>query len=153
MSHLVLILGGTWMRIEYVNEKYEQINLNLEDLKSNVVMFTHGSMLDAPATLAAVPLPAIGLAKKEIYLTPFLGWVALAFGGMIVDRENREKAIGVFNSAVRRCEETKRVILISPEGTRSKTGNLVPFKKGAFHLQQQINKPVIPCIIFGAFEL
>ncbi|CAM9922779.1 unnamed protein product, partial [Phaeothamnion confervicola] len=44
-------------------------------------------------------------------------------------------------------------VAVAPEGTRSKTGQLQPFKKGAFHLQEQLAWPVLPVVVQGAFEL
>jgi 1-acyl-sn-glycerol-3-phosphate acyltransferase len=44
-------------------------------------------------------------------------------------------------------------LAVSPEGTRSKTGHLRPFKKGGFHLAQQLEWPILPVSIHGAFDL
>ena len=56
--------------------------------------------------------------------------------------------------ATRRASESGDVVLIAPEGTRSPTGQLLPFKKGAFYMWESINKkPIIPMVIYGGFEL
>jgi hypothetical protein len=84
---------------------------------------------------------------------PFFSWFLLAWGGIPIDRSNRDQAIQAIATAAESavCGDT---VCVSPEGTRSPTGQLLPFKKGPFHLWEQLNKTsVIPLMIFGAFDL
>ena len=93
-----------------------------------------------------------GQCKSELFLIPYFSWCASAFGGVPINRSNREqavKAIGAAASAARLGE----CMAIAPEGTRSLTGQLLEFKKGPFHLWEQLQTPIIPIITMGAFEL
>ena len=68
-------------------------------------------------------------------------------------RKNLDKAKASLDDAGDRIKEFGRIIAISPEGTRSRTGQLADFKKGPFHLQEKTQVVVLPCTIQGAFEL
>ena len=67
-------------------------------------------------------------------------------------RSNLEKA----KESLQYVQETLKegeCISIAPEGTRSKTGQLLEFKKGAFHMWEHLQVPIVPMVIFGAYEL
>lgn len=116
-------------------------------------MYSHASNLD-PFIIAAVqPLACKWVGKKDLFVMPLIGWMALALGYLPINRGNRDKAVQSLSEAGQRIKEYGRVIAISPEGTRSKIGQLADFKKGPFHLQEQTQVPVLPCTIQGAFEL
>lgn len=76
----------------------------------------------------------------------------MAFGGVPIDRSNRDQAIRAITSAAQSAQMGD-CVAIAPEGTRSKTGQIIPFKKGPFYLWEQIKTPIIPLVIFGAYDL
>ncbi len=59
-------------------------------------------------------------------------WISLAFGGVPVDRNNRDRAVKALKRSTDAAKNEKLCIAIAPEGTRSLTGHLLPFKKGTF---------------------
>ena len=78
----------------------------------------------------------------------------MAFGGVPIDRNNRDKAVKAIGSAVTVADARNGDCLcIAPEGTRSKSGQIMIFKKGPFYMWEQMKIPIIPLMIFGAFEL
>lgn len=76
----------------------------------------------------------------------------MAFGGVPIDRSNRNQAVGAIQDAANAADEGQ-CVSIAPEGTRSKSGNITAFKKGAFYLWEQLQTPIVPLVIFGAFDL
>jgi hypothetical protein len=70
-----------------------------------------------------------------------------------VDRENRDRAIASLDRASRNAASSKACIVMAPEGTRSKHGNLQEFKKGMFYMQEELNAPIVPFVIHGGFDL
>jgi len=123
----------------------------------SMVAFTHASTMDAFILAASTPVVTYTLSKKELFLIPFFGWLLSAFGGVAIDRSNRKQATDALNSAVETGRQTSKkhgtAVCISPEGTRSKSGQLLAFKKGPFYLWEEIAGPVVPFIIFGAYDL
>jgi 1-acyl-sn-glycerol-3-phosphate acyltransferase len=71
---------------------------------------------------------------------------------VFVDRSNRSKAIQSLNQAAERIKNGSNIIAF-PEGTRSRDGSLMKFKKGIFHLAIQSGVPLVPVVISGAYEL
>jgi 1-acyl-sn-glycerol-3-phosphate acyltransferase len=119
---------------------------NLKDGENYVFISNHRSYLDT-ATLFAHTSRRIGLvAKKELLKVPILG-VGMGFVNIIaIDRTNAERA--------RRSMEKAREVMkqgysfgVFTEGTRALPGELLPFKKGAFHLALQTDAPIIPVAI------
>ncbi|CAK4648235.1 unnamed protein product [Aphanomyces euteiches] len=145
---------------------------NLKNLKdpSTVAMFTsvsilfhdcidihtdrHGSNLDTPMILAVSPVTVKLIGKKTLFLVPIIGWVfRWGFGLVPIDRSNREKAKKSLKDLAEAVNDYGRSIAISPEGKRTKNGQLCDFKKGPFYLQADVNKPITPVIIQGVYEL
>jgi len=86
--------------------------------------------MDGFLVAGTCPIRQIALAKKELFTIPFFSWMSLAIGGMPVDRSSRERAIKALKHSTEAARKNKICIAVAPEGTRSLTGQLLPFKKG-----------------------
>lgn len=118
-----------------------------------IVFFSHASSMDAFILAATIPVHHFTLAKKELFLIPFFSWLLVAFGGVPIDRNDRSTAVKAIKQAAESASVSGDCIAIAPEGTRSVTGQLIAFKKGPFYLYEEIKLPIVPLIIFGAFDL
>lgn len=120
---------------------------------SAVLTYTHSSTLDPFVVGPYIPNRIIIVAKKEIYLIPFFSWTLLACGGVAIDRGNHAKAVAAMQRSAESAKNENMCVFIAPEGTRSTDGQLLPFKKGPFHVWEQLQSPIIPVVIHGAHEL
>lgn len=108
-----------------------------------IYMANHASMLDIPVLIAALPVHLRFIFKKSILLIPFLGQAIYAMGMIPIDRGNRHKASRSLQKAGNRIRGGFHV-LIFPEGTRTKSDKLLPFKKGGFHLALEERIDIVP---------
>lgn len=115
-----------------------------------VFMCNHESLLDPPFLALAIPIPAVYIAKKEVRLIPGIGWAVWAAGMIFIDRKNREKAIRSLREAAQKIRGGKSVVIF-PEGTRTRTGELGVFKKGGFNLAMDAGVPIVPIALLGTF--
>jgi len=118
-----------------------------------IFMANHVSNLDPPALLPSIPGRTSAFLKRSLMSIPVLGW-GFQLGEFIpVDRDGRKE------SAQRSIEEARRIlakgvhITTFVEGTRSKDGRLLPFKKGPFYLAMAAGAPCIPVSIWGTETL
>lgn len=114
---------------------------------SYVVVGNHQSNLDPMCHFLAFPVPLRFLAKKELYSVPVFGPAIRAAGMIRVDRDR--PSMDYINEQVDEAVARGRSIIVYPEGTRSKTGELGPFKKGAFVIAVQTGLPIVPVAISG----
>jgi 1-acyl-sn-glycerol-3-phosphate acyltransferase len=121
---------------------------NIDSAKSYIYMCNHQSNFDIPVLLAYLPAEAKWLAKAELFKIPIFGYAMHRSGYISIDRSNRKSAFESLNRAAHIIKEGVSV-LIFPEGTRSKDGNIKPFKKGGFVLAVDSGVPVVPIIIHG----
>jgi 1-acyl-sn-glycerol-3-phosphate acyltransferase len=122
---------------------------NVDFTKPHVFVVNHQSMIDIPVMQYVLPVNIHFIAKKELLSVPFLGWYMKAAGMIPVDRKNGPEAVETLRKSALRVAGGESVIAFA-EGTRSRTGVIVPFKKGAFMLALQAGVPVVPCAIEGA---
>jgi 1-acyl-sn-glycerol-3-phosphate acyltransferase len=121
------ILRGCGIRV--VVEGLENVDVG----GPHVFMCNHQSVMDIAALVQTIPVQFRFVAKRELSRIPFFGW-ALALGGhVLIDRGDRPRAIRSLERASGQIRGGTNVIVF-PEGTRSKTGELQTFKKGGFHL-------------------
>jgi 1-acyl-sn-glycerol-3-phosphate acyltransferase len=126
---------------------------HIEHSGSHVVVANHESVLDIMACfLAATPLPIRFLAKKELFKVPILAQAMRAVGIVEVDRAARTTIHEKVNQQAAALVASGRSLIIYPEGTRSRTGELLAFKKGAFTMAIAAQIPVLPMTIEGSFE-
>ena len=121
---------------------------NLVPGEAFVVMSNHQSHYDIPTLFQALRIPLRMVAKKEIFRIPFMAGAMRAAGFVEVDRNNRRSAMENLSTARTRLKDAVS-IWIAPEGTRSKTGQLGPFKKGGFHLALRGGMRILPVSIEG----
>jgi 1-acyl-sn-glycerol-3-phosphate acyltransferase len=115
-----------------------------------IYVMNHTSTVDAFLGIWLCPIGACGVFKKEIVRTPFYGQIAWLSGHLLVDRFNRDKAVETLKEAATFVRENRLGIWIMPEGTRSRDGRLLPFKKGFVHLAIAARFPVVPVVVHGA---
>ena len=112
----------------------------------------HWIVYDIPASFVALPGSIRMLAKKELFGIPIFGAAIRAAEFPSVDRHNRHQAVKDLEQA-RRMMESGIVLWAAPEGTRSKDGQLLPFKKGCFHLALDTNAIIVPIVFRGIHEV
>jgi 1-acyl-sn-glycerol-3-phosphate acyltransferase len=115
-----------------------------------IYVFNHTSILDVLIAMWICPLRTTAVAKKEVAFIPFVGLVYLLSGSLLVDRSDRDRAVAGLERQARFVRRARLPVVIWPEGTRSRTGRLLPFKKGFVHLALQTGLPVVPIVVSGA---
>jgi len=118
-----------------------------------IIAANHQSIFDILAILGWVPLPLKFVAKKEVFRYPFFGPAVKASGHIKLDRQNRKKAFAAYEIAALELVESRAHVLVFPEGTRSRTGLVRPFKKGSAVLAISSQARVVPCYCAGTFGI
>lgn len=116
-----------------------------------VVASNHSSIWDI-AVLASLPREFVWISKAEVAKVPFMGGTMKAMGCHFVKRSNSARDVHVMKKVEDGLRQGKSVAVF-PEGTRSRTGELLPFKKGAFRLAQNSGQPLLPIGIAGTFAI
>jgi 1-acyl-sn-glycerol-3-phosphate acyltransferase len=143
--------GRTWARWILATCRIRVDVEGLENIapgRSYVVMSNHQSAVDIAALAASLPLSWRFVAKRELTRIPFFGWGLLAAGHIVIDRRNNERSVRSLKRAAEKVRAGASVILF-PEGTRSRTGELGRFKSGGFHLAIEAGVPILPVAISG----
>jgi 1-acyl-sn-glycerol-3-phosphate acyltransferase len=112
-----------------------------------VVVSNHESFVDI-LLISHLPWEMKWLSKAELFRVPVLGWLMHLAGDIPVKRGVGPSAV----DAMARCREVlaNRVsVMIFPEGTRSTTADLLPFKDGAFRLAIDAGVPILPLVVHG----
>jgi 1-acyl-sn-glycerol-3-phosphate acyltransferase len=123
---------------------------NFDKDKTYVFVSNHSSQYDIVVLQKTIPNRMAMIFKKELARIPFFGW-QLAMGPYVmIDRENYEKAMKSIEEAKEKMKKQNISIVVFAEGTRSKTGEIQPFKRGAFRLATQVGYPIIPTTIIGS---
>jgi 1-acyl-sn-glycerol-3-phosphate acyltransferase len=117
-----------------------------------VFIGNHASLFDPPLMISTLPCQPVFMAKRELARVPFLGWVMWLAGFIFIDRGRRGAARRSLKKAAARIRAGQSIVAF-PEGTRSRDGHLLPFKKGPFLLAMEASVPVVPFAIQGGPEI
>jgi len=142
-----LLLKATGTRVELENPE------RIDPDRAQILVANHVSYFDVLAVLAHVPGKLRFVAKKELADVPVFGPAWRACGHVSIDRQNAESAHRSLDLIRRRIEEERPTVVLFPEGTRSASGELRPFKKGAFVLAIQTGAEVVPAAVLGTREI
>ena len=142
---LILRIGGVVLRVsgrEHIDSRQQY-----------VFMVNHQSNLDIPVLVQSlVSFQLRWIAKKELLWIPFFGWAMWASRHITIDRADPLTAIKSLNRAKERFAAGISIVVF-PEGTRSRDGKLLRFKKGGFLLATQANRPIVPVTINGSRQV
>ncbi|KAI1417619.1 acyltransferase-domain-containing protein [Hypoxylon sp. FL1857] len=122
---------------------------HLETVRPAVFIGNHQTELDVLMLGCMFPKYCSVTAKKALKKVPFLGWFMSLSGTIFIDRKNSKDARQAMSGAAMEIQKRKQSVYIFPEGTRSysKEPELLPFKKGAFHLAVQAGVPIVPVVV------
>ncbi len=121
----------------------------LDPSRPAIYIANHASVLDLHVGIWMCPVGGVGAAKKELAYVPFFGWIFALTGHLLLDRQNRQNAIAAMAKAGALVRKHRLSVWIWPEGTRSRDGRLLPFKKGFAHLVLATGLPIVPVVIHG----
>jgi 1-acyl-sn-glycerol-3-phosphate acyltransferase len=119
-----------------------------ERVTGNVVCVSNHESNADPFLISHLPWEMKWLGKASLFKIPVVGWMMWMAGDIPVHRGDRDSATG----AMARCKEWLRKgmpVMIFPEGTRSKTDELLPFKDGAFRLAIEAQADLLPLAVSG----
>ncbi|KAG0480281.1 hypothetical protein HPP92_011139 [Vanilla planifolia] len=114
-----------------------------------IYICNHASPLDIFLIMWLVPTGTVGIAKKEIIWYPMFGQLYVLANHLRIDRSNPASAIESMKKVAKAIVKKNLSLIIFPEGTRSKTGRLLPFKKGFVHIALQSRLPIVPMVLTG----
>jgi 1-acyl-sn-glycerol-3-phosphate acyltransferase len=116
--------------------------------QSYVIVANHQSLYDILVLYGWIPVDFKWVMKAELRNSPFIGYFCDKIGHVFVDRSNPEAALTSINSAKNKITNGTS-ILFFPEGTWTRNGKLLNFRKGAFRLAIDLHLPVLPVTIIN----
>jgi len=142
---LILRMGGVELRVSGRE--------HIDPRKQYVFMVNHQSNLDIPVLVQSLVSFQLRLiAKRELLWIPFFGWAMWASKHITIDRADPLSAIKSLKLAKKRIAAGISIVVF-PEGTRSRDGKLLRFKKGGFLLAAQSKRPIVPVTINGTRQV
>jgi 1-acyl-sn-glycerol-3-phosphate acyltransferase len=124
----------------------------IDTSKAQVYVVNHLSALDIPVLYLHLPFQFRILAKKELFLYPFMGWHLRRSGQIPVVLENPKASVRSLNLAVAALKNNTSLVIF-PEGGRSPDGQLQAFMGGAFYAAIKAQVDVVPIALVGTYEM
>jgi 1-acyl-sn-glycerol-3-phosphate acyltransferase len=155
--------GGRWQhacarRWSWLILKTSGIRVTVEGLEHvnpqapAIFCVNHQSSMDIPVLLVNLPFQFRFVAKRSLFRYPFMGWHLRRSGHVAVYRDRPGEARKSLDEAVRKIRDGYPVVVF-PEGGRSRTGEILPFKAGAFHLAVRSGVPIMPVTLNGTMAV
>ena len=121
---------------------------NIDKKRSYVVVSNHQSQYDIFVLYGWLGIDFKWVMKQELRKIPGLGIACEKIGNIFIDRSNTQAALDSINAARQKIVNGTSVLFF-PEGTRSKSDEMGPFKKGAFKFALELDLPILPVTITG----
>jgi len=141
----ILIISGIRVKVTGLE--------NIDRKAVYVFASNHSSHLDITALQWGVPNRLSMIFKKELAKIPFFGWQLYLGPYVVIDRKDPKAAMNSLTEAKKVMDKKKISVLVFPEGTRSETGEVQSFKRGAFYLAAHSGYPIVPITINGTKKI
>lgn len=112
----------------------------------SLILANHQSNLDIVVFGGAYPEQTVVVGKRELAFLPFFGWFFRATGNLFIDRSDPQRAQSTIAAAAATVREKRLSVWMFPEGHRNPRLELLPFKKGPFHLAVAAQAPIVPLV-------
>jgi len=122
---------------------------NVEPGRRYLILSNHQSHFDIPALVTSLGVPYRWVIKKELRRIPLFGYALAASRNIFIDRSDGGRAMESIQEGVAQLPEGTGVLFF-PEGTRSWTDEMLPFKKGAFIAARDSGLPILPVTVNGS---
>jgi 1-acyl-sn-glycerol-3-phosphate acyltransferase len=140
--------GGVWLALRLAGIRYRVAGLERVPKTAVVFCSNHESNVDPPVLFEALHPRLHVLYKAELHKFPIMGSVFDVGGFVPIDRGDRDKAMVAIATAAASLRAGNS-FLIFPEGTRSRTGQMLRFKKGGFIMAIEAQVPIVPVSVQG----
>jgi len=117
-----------------------------------IFMANHSSLIDIPLLKAIIPGFFLGIIAEDQLKYPLYGSVVKRVGNIPIQRDNIRSSLKSFSLAKQRLQEGVHIAVL-PEGGRSLDGQLIPFKRLAFHFARESSAHIVPMSISGVFKM
>jgi 1-acyl-sn-glycerol-3-phosphate acyltransferase len=151
LHNVARLWGRTLLAAGFIRVRADGVE-KLDPKATYVFAANHGSYMDIPALLAALPHQFRFFAKKGLFKIPFLGTHLRRAGHLPVDRTNARNSLKSMTEGARTVRERGTSVLLFPEGGRNPVG-LRDFKEGAAYIAIKAGVPVVPVAIVGMRDL
>ncbi len=141
----ILLISGVKLKITGLE--------NFDKKSVYVFVSNHSSQFDIPALQFGIPNKFSIVFKKELTKVPLFGWQLSLGPYIVIDRQKVENALKSIEHAKQFMSNKHVSVLLFAEGTRSKTGDVQPFKRGAFYLASRVGYPIIPVSVSGSSKI
>ena len=125
---------------------------NIRKGQSYVFVSNHQSMSDVFLIYGWLPVIFKWIMKKELRRIPFVGTACAAAGHLFLERGRTRSAFSTMKHALGMLHDGVCVVIF-PEGTRTRDGQVGRFKRGAFAIAEDLDLPIIPITLKGCFEV
>lgn len=117
---------------------------NIDPATPYVYIANHQNNLDLFTISNGVQPRTVTIGKKSLKYIPFFGQLYWLSGNILIDRQNKSRALGAMLGAAERISKHNISVWMFPEGTRSYGRGLLPFKTGAFHIALEAKVALVP---------
>lgn len=121
--------------------------------KNYIFVGNHSSVFDIPVLYATLPFKIGFIAKKELFKIPLFGRIMLSSNSLPVNRGSAREARKSIDKAVSNLRNKGISIVIFPEGTRSASGDVGPFKQASFTLPIEAELEIVPIALCGGEKI
>jgi 1-acyl-sn-glycerol-3-phosphate acyltransferase len=147
--------GVIWSRLNaFITPVFVRVEgrQNIQKKSSYVVIANHVSLYDIFLIYGWLGIDIKWIMKKELRKIPGVGFGSRKVGHIFLDRSNRRVAVESLNEAKQKLVSGTSVVVF-PEGTRSVSGKMGPFKRGAFKLALDLGLSILPLTLVGTRKI
>lgn len=151
LDSLIRFLLRLFLKVIFVKAEVEGAE-KIDPGKTYILMANHVSLFDVPVLKAFIPVHFIGIEAEHQFSWPIYGWLVKRLKTIPINRENIYSSLRSIKRAHKVLKEGISVVIL-PEGHRTLTGRLQPFKKLPFQFLKEANVDLVPIGLSGLFSL
>lgn len=154
-AHRVNALGRAYCRVQIAltgNRWRAVVHPSIDPDRPYIFVQNHTNHYDHVLAYNATPHYKQGLELESHFKFPFYGWFMKARGTVPVKKGERGQTSDL-TQRIKREIDAGRSILAFPEGSRTRTGRVAPFRKGIFYIARDLGVPIVPVAVTGAFDV